>query len=701
MQITKVELKNIKNHAEAEFVFQPGVVAICGPNGSGKTTILEAIAWALFDHLDYKREDFVKRGAKRGQVAVGFISDLDQREYLVTRDTGGGYFVYDPVTKMRLIEQKNQVLPWLRQQIGVDPGADLAALFKTTIGVPQGTFTYDFTLAPSNRKSVFDQILKVEEYRKASENLRDTLRYIEGRITEAERRLAAAEGELKIYEETLRESSAVEERLKTLESDLETAQAERERLSRLVEQLNELQRKIETERSLLERLRLKRSLTDGLLSTAREAAEHALAAAKIVESAQRGHDRYLEAIARLAELERQRERRDELRERLAAVERELIEARSQAMRSRERLAEIAQARADLAPLAEQVERQQAIEQQLAVLREGRGELQSLKRSSETLDRELEKLRQRYSGLARQIEAADAQRQKAARTESIEAERSQLDDEIAQKELALANYRFKNEHLEMLRKERTRLSTDLEGKRAQIESLGLLAATAERLAADELRLQQDAEALARLRAEVARDEEMIAALQSGGLCPLLSEKCLNLRPGESLDDRFRSGLESRRREIELQDGALIKLREEVKLSAAATADRKRLPQLQDEAARLAQELEAQKPQLATLEAEISPGARVGESDIQNLKRRRSELEKEYREAREAERSVSQAEVMRGELGEVLKEGEEKKRARDEINQRLASLGDIEAQLAEAEAALKALADPRTRAHALSQ
>ncbi|HKX31508.1 MAG TPA: hypothetical protein VJ302_27725, partial [Blastocatellia bacterium] len=47
------------------------------------------------------------------------------------------------------------------------------------------------------------------------------------------------------------------------------------------------------------------------------------------------------------------------------------------------------------------------------------------------------------------------------------------------------------------------------------------------------------------------------------------------------------------------------------------------------------------------------------------------------------------------------GEEKKRARDEINQRLASLGDIEAQLAEAEAALKALADPRTRAHALSQ
>ena len=99
MQITRVELKNIKNHAEAAFDFAPGVVAICGPNGAGKTSILEAIAWALFDHLDYKREDFVKRGAKRGQVAVSFISAKDERAYDVHRDTAGGYYVYDPTPK--------------------------------------------------------------------------------------------------------------------------------------------------------------------------------------------------------------------------------------------------------------------------------------------------------------------------------------------------------------------------------------------------------------------------------------------------------------------------------------------------------------------------------------------------------------------------------------------------------------------------
>jgi len=281
LRITRVELKNIKNHAEGEWTFQPGVVAICGPNGAGKTTILESIAWALFDHLDYRRDDFVKRGTKRGQVAVAFISDLDKREYVVTRDTGGGYHVSDPETKTRLIEQKNQVVPWLCRHLGVEPGTDLAALFKTTIGVPQGAFTYDFTLPPSSRKSVFDQILKVEEYRHASDNLRETSRHLDNLITEAGRRLAEAEGELKSYDETKRLHDETESRLQSLEVERAKAGAERERVAREVESLDELRRKIETEQRAIEQLRVKVEVKRDSLDTAREGVEQARAAASI------------------------------------------------------------------------------------------------------------------------------------------------------------------------------------------------------------------------------------------------------------------------------------------------------------------------------------------------------------------------------------------------------------------------------------
>src|SRR5690242_2187436 len=73
MLITKVELDNIKNYDYGCFEFEAGVTAICGPNGSGKTTILEAISWVLFDHIPYKKEDFLRRGAKKGSARVSFV----------------------------------------------------------------------------------------------------------------------------------------------------------------------------------------------------------------------------------------------------------------------------------------------------------------------------------------------------------------------------------------------------------------------------------------------------------------------------------------------------------------------------------------------------------------------------------------------------------------------------------------------------
>ncbi|MGH9938960.1 MAG: AAA family ATPase, partial [Blastocatellia bacterium] len=701
MRITKVELKNIKNHAEGEWAFQPGVVAICGPNGAGKTTILEAVAWALFDHLDYKRDDFVKRGTKRGQVAVSFISDQDGREYVVARDTGGGYHVYDPETKTRIVEQKNQVVPWLCRHLGVDAGTDLAALFKSTIGVPQGAFTYDFTLPPSNRKNVFDQILKVEEYRQASDNLRDTLRHLDNLIAEADRKLAEAEGELKSYDETKRLHDEAESRLQSLESERASAGAERERVAREADSLDELRRRIDLERRAIEQLNVKLEVKRDSLATAREGVEHARAAAAIIEAARAGYENHATASNRLSELEKRREVRNELRARIAAIEHDLIEARSQERLCQERLSEIASSRAELAELADKVKQQNSIEAEIATLREGRGETQSLKRSLAALDQELERLRRRYTDLSRQVEEAGAQAALAATAESLEAERAWLDAEINQAEVALNNSRLKRDHLETLRKDRERLTAELEKIGREIAKLEPLASVAARLADLEAERQSRTEEVARLRAEVARDEEMIRALDQGGVCPLLTEKCLNLKPGESLDSRFRAGLDARRVEIADLQSALTALAKDVKQSRDAAVEISRLPRLQSDSARLADDLESKRNRTATIEEEISQTTSFGETEIRQLKINRSELDTRLRQAREAERIYSQAEFLRSEISQVTGEGEVKKRERDEISQRIEKLGDVEALLAEAEAGLKSLNDPRGRSAALNQ
>lgn len=701
MLITKVELENIKNHAEAQFTFQPGVIAICGHNGSGKTTILEAIAWTLFDHLDYKKEDFVKRGAKRGKVAVSFVSDLDEREYVVTRDTGNGYFVFDPATKARLLEQKKDVLPWLRQHLKVETDTDLSALFKSTIGVPQGTFTYDFTLSPANRKTVFDQILKVEEYRKASDNLRDTIRHIESRIAESDKQLAAAEGELKAYEEIRREHDETAARVQSLETESRQASEAREQATNVIARFDKLHRQIESQRGSIERLSVKLELKKDSLVVARESVEQSRKAAEIVTASAGGYEAYLAANARLSDLEKQREARETLKVRQSAIERELIEARSHEKVAEQRLAEVAEARTELDKLVELVEQQSAVERDIAELRERRGELQGLRNVLATLDRELEKLRQRYSELARQIETADAQAVKAAEAVQLETERAKLDAEIAEKELAFGNYKLKRDHLVSLQKESARLARELEKTSRDVAKLEKSATLAAKLAELESNQQRETERLAHLKAEVARDEEMIRALESGGVCPLLTEKCLNLKPGESLDSRFRVGLETRRGEIEKLAKLLTALVEEVRHARTAAAESARLSHLQTEAVRLADEAETKRQQIAELETETAAGAKLSEKEIQSLKTRRAELESKLREAREAQALASQAEVLRNEQTTITAEGENKRAERDVAANRIAEIGDIEKQLDEAELGLRRLNDPRGRAAALNQ
>src|SRR6476619_3073967 len=209
MHISKVELENIKSHAHATFEFTRGTTAITGENGAGKTTIIEAIAWTLFDLLDYKKEDFVRRGAKKGVARVTFESGLDEREYIVYRDTATGYNVFDPHLGKRIADKREEVTRFLWQHLGLEPGTDLRALFKEAVGVPQGTLTAIFLGTPVERKATFDRLLKVEEYRQAAEKLRETSRFVENKITDVQVRIARAEGELARYGSVEEEHTSV------------------------------------------------------------------------------------------------------------------------------------------------------------------------------------------------------------------------------------------------------------------------------------------------------------------------------------------------------------------------------------------------------------------------------------------------------------------------------------------------------------
>jgi DNA repair protein SbcC/Rad50 len=254
VEILSVTLKNFKTHSDRHFAFQPGTNAISGENGAGKTSILEAIAWVLFDHKgDYKTDDLIRNGTNVAQVMVQFVSSRDQRTYEVQRNTRSGYTIFDPQLneKMNLTRIKEEVHPWLRENMGVAPGTDLSELFSSTIGVPQGTYTVDFLLTGERRKAIFDRVLKVEEYQKTNKDLLGLEKFSKAKVEAIEREIAQYEEALlewdglALKEQTLTtEITTVKTDLLHWETRLTQLQTEQQQIQQLVNQIQQLNQRI-------------------------------------------------------------------------------------------------------------------------------------------------------------------------------------------------------------------------------------------------------------------------------------------------------------------------------------------------------------------------------------------------------------------------------------------------------------------------
>ena len=98
MQLQRIKLVNFRQHADTELVLGPGITAIVGPNGSGKTTILEAIAWAFYGTPAARgSRDSIRRysAPARSQVKAEVDFALGAHEFRVARSLYGAELYQD------------------------------------------------------------------------------------------------------------------------------------------------------------------------------------------------------------------------------------------------------------------------------------------------------------------------------------------------------------------------------------------------------------------------------------------------------------------------------------------------------------------------------------------------------------------------------------------------------------------------------
>ncbi|MEM5874789.1 MAG: AAA family ATPase [Candidatus Aenigmatarchaeota archaeon] len=180
MLITKIKLKNWKSHKESELSFDKGITIVIGNMGSGKSSILEAIAFSLFGSLANigKLEHLIKDRPKKEDFArVELKFSQDNKEYLIIREieknkTNARLYVNGTLKE----SGSERVNSFIEDLLKIK-----SKTFMNVIYCEQNNLDLFFKLPPSQRKAKIDEILFIDVLEKVRENattLSNRIKYI-------------------------------------------------------------------------------------------------------------------------------------------------------------------------------------------------------------------------------------------------------------------------------------------------------------------------------------------------------------------------------------------------------------------------------------------------------------------------------------------------------------------------------------------
>ena len=194
MIFTKLELENFKSHKKTSIDFNSGISLIIGENGAGKSTIFEAISFALYKKYTGDKIDDLVRTNKDIEnvpmtVRLSFISGGN--EYRVTRGRRSRKSIARLERQSRssfdftpIVEGDSQVNKEIQNILEMD-----ADLFLNAIYVRQGEIADLISKTPGERKQLIGKLLKLEELEKAWRNSPILTNEYENRMAELKGRM--------------------------------------------------------------------------------------------------------------------------------------------------------------------------------------------------------------------------------------------------------------------------------------------------------------------------------------------------------------------------------------------------------------------------------------------------------------------------------------------------------------------------------
>ncbi len=185
MRLERIALTGFLSHGSTDWSPNGArLVSLVGANGAGKSSLLDAVSYALFDDARARTDELVQLGATNMSATIEFA--FAGERYRVTRGrttrSGGKSFLelhiaaadgWTPLTRETIRDTEQAIAELLRLD---------AATFKTAVLLGQGEANRFALATAAERKRILGTVLGLDVYARAEERARDVARELDATV---------------------------------------------------------------------------------------------------------------------------------------------------------------------------------------------------------------------------------------------------------------------------------------------------------------------------------------------------------------------------------------------------------------------------------------------------------------------------------------------------------------------------------------
>ena len=252
--ITSIELGDFLSHSNTKLEFENGVTVFVGDNGAGKSSIIDAITFALFgQHTRKSNKGLIKRGSNQGFAKIGFSINGKQFEAVRKIDSKGTLTAtFAEIVDNERVEiaagERKQFGESMTQEVEKVIGLDFEKLKIASI-VQQGELNTIINAKPKEFKELLNAIIGIDKLDVASESMKTVNKDFREKIRDVfgydDTHIEILSRDLERYQKEIIESKpekdALELKQEKLKNDVDDLREKVERDTPKIDKINQLE----------------------------------------------------------------------------------------------------------------------------------------------------------------------------------------------------------------------------------------------------------------------------------------------------------------------------------------------------------------------------------------------------------------------------------------------------------------------------